>query len=190
MRVHWASVQFSQIFSGNTDERWTAISADSAARLVVQHFSAQPTNWPFHDNFGFGKASCHMTIRWSQLPYLFITSIVFYYTVQVNLGGDIEYVQLEHLLTWKHRFKCRYSPNCPGWSSQLGTPSASSIHTLWIISIKDSVSFERWYYPNHRDWGLSQLQVSDPLIASLPNAINRKGRAPCQLQALIFSDIW
>ena len=88
--------------------------------------------------------------------------ILCYYTIQVNLGGDIEYVQLEHLstcwlpngsidlsvnilqivqgdcLNWGLQLKCQYSPK----SSLLRAWSASSVDILQIIVIEDSVSLK------------------------------------------------
>ena len=110
----------------------------------------------------FRDVTIELYARFQSLPLYYLW---FYYTIQVNLGGDILQIVLSR------------------------TPSASRVDTLQIISVKDSVNFKHQYSPNHHHWGLNQLQALifwDPLIALLPNVINRKGRAPGQLQASIF----
>ena len=78
-------------------------------------------------------------------------------------------------------FKCRYSLNCL---------SALSVDILRIVSIEDSVSFKHRYSQNYLNQGLGQLRAlifSNPLIVCY-QTLNRKGKAPDQLQASIFSD--
>ena len=108
------------------------------------HFMLAISNL-FCDNFGCGKASCHRTIRWSQLPppiaiaykYCFI---LLYCSIQVNLGGNTECLWIDLVTQWKQFSKLSWV---------IGSiEDPIGVATLQIVSMEGCVVFERWYSPN------------------------------------------